>query len=84
MCKQSTQTMSDVRTQLEEQLKAIGEVATPNDLKEAEIKLKVSKRTLDKYLQGNIVRLDTTLSLIEFFSERLSKRYQEIREVNLI
>lgn len=77
-------TMSiDLKKTCEQKLQALIPNITPDDKKEV-VSLKiVSRPTLDKYLDGEIVKIDTATTLIDFFTNKVKTRLAQLRKTNV-
>jgi len=61
-------------------LKKLAETMTAADKQDALVHCKISRPTLDKYLSGCVVRVDTATSLIEFFTSRTNQKIKDLKE----
>lgn len=64
---------------LKEKFETIAEAITPEDKKEAESI--VSRPTIDKYISGDIVKIETGEMLFNFFYERIQARAMKMATV---
>jgi hypothetical protein len=55
---------------------------TAKDRKEAEEKIPISRPTLDKYLAGKIVKIDTAINIIKFFTNKANQHLEELKQRN--
>lgn len=69
---------------LSKRLVEIAEEVTVSDRQDAEIKIPISRPTLDKYLSGDIVKIDTATKLVQFFSEKIKARLELINATNIM
>ena len=74
----------DAKTILSTKLSALKDSVTPADRELAESELPISRPTMDKYLSGDIVKIDTGERLLLFLSKRIKERIKSIRETNLV
>lgn len=73
---------ADLKTQLEARLKAVEPNITGKDKTEACQELKISRPTLDKYLNGEAPNVDTALEILEFLDDRVSDRMKRFQKVS--
>jgi len=71
--------MENVRDLIVQKLLTLSEGITPTDKAEAEAELPISKPTLDKYLNGEVVKIETAMKLITFFSQKVKERRKLIQ-----
>ena len=76
--------MENVKDLLSKKLVTLSQGITIAERAEAEKEIPVSKPTLDKYLAGDIVKIDTALKLIEFFAKKVRARLEFIKETSAV
>jgi hypothetical protein len=76
--------MIDEKTIIADKLSAIKDSVTPADRAAAEAEIPISRPTLDKYLSGDIVKVDTGEKLLRFLAARIKERIENIRATNLV
>jgi len=67
-----------------EKLKQLSPNVSLLDKVGAQSELKISRPTIDKYLNGNVVKMDTADRLIKFFTKRINKRVQVLNDTNVV
>lgn len=73
--------MADLRKQLVKKLKTLDANITGQDKLDACRELPVSRPTLDKYLDGEVADVEKAVSIIEFFSHRITDRLKRIQAI---
>lgn len=76
--------MIDTKTILSTKLSALKDSITTSDREAAESEIPISRPTMDKYLSGDIAKIDTGERLLIFLSNRIKDRINTIRETNLV
>lgn len=76
--------MENIVELLKEKLITLSTSVTPAEKVEAEAEVGLSKPTVDKYLAGDIRKIETATKLVQFFSKKVQERIEKIRETNLI
>lgn len=71
--------MENLKTVCSKRLKALGVNLTAQDKLDAMKELEISRPTLDKYLHGNAVKIETATKLIQFFEIRIQERKNELQ-----
>jgi hypothetical protein len=78
-------TISMKRTDLKKQIAATLKNQLPNisaqDKEDAATENVVHVNTINNYLKGDIGNVDFGLKLIEFFTERISKKFERLNQV---
>lgn len=68
----------DLKQQCSKKLIKLAANITNEDKDHAEKEIPVSRPTLDKYLKGDVVKLDIAVKLIKFLSTRVKKNQKSI------
>jgi hypothetical protein len=68
----------DLKQQCSKKLIKLAANITNEDKDNAEKEIPVSRPTLDKYLKGDVVKLDIAVKLIKFLSARVKKNQKSI------
>lgn len=71
--------MENIKALLSQKLITLSEGITIAERVEAEKEIPVSKPTLDRYLAGKIIKIETAEKLITFFSTKVKARLQLIK-----
>ena len=72
-----------IETILKKKLIALSSSLTIEDRDEAMTVIGLSRPTLDKYMTGDIAKVETATKLVEFFSMRLRERIRRIKKTNI-
>lgn len=75
--------MEDVKTVCAEKLEVLSKNITSAEKIESLDIVGISRPTLDKYLNGDIVKIETATKLIQFFTGKVKDRLNELRETNV-
>lgn len=75
--------MKDLKTICAEKLGHLSNNITEKEKLEAQLSLPISRPTLDKYLKGDVIKIDTATQLIQFFTEKVNDRTRVLAETNL-
>ncbi len=75
--------MTDTLNKYSDQLKSIAINVTPDDKKTVMNALRISRPTLDKYLQGKAAKVDTANLMLKFLTRRISAREKELLDSTL-
>lgn len=75
--------MKDLKTMCAEKLELLSGNITTKEKLEAMINLPISKPTLDKYLKGDVIKIETATQLIQFFTEKVNERTRVLEEQNV-
>ena len=70
-------------TILKKKLIALSTSLTIEDREEAETVIGLSRPTLDKYMSGDIAKIETATKLVEFFSAKIKGRIKRIKKTNI-
>jgi hypothetical protein len=65
---------NELKKVYQKKLEALLPLITVDDRKEIVEQKIVSRPTLDNYLAGNIVKIDTANTILEFFTKRINRR----------
>jgi hypothetical protein len=78
------QTMTtDLKKAYSKKLELLRPNLTGPDKTEACQELNISRPTIDKYLSGNVAKIDIADKIIKFLSERVNQRIKDLRETNV-
>jgi hypothetical protein len=72
-----------IETILKKKLIALSSSLTIEDRDEAMTVIGLSRPTLDKYMAGDIAKVETATRLVEFFSARIKERLKRIQKTNI-
>jgi hypothetical protein len=75
--------MTDLKKAYSRKLEALRPNVTGPEKTEACQKLGLSRPTLDKYLSGNVAKIDIADKIIKFLSKKVGHRIEELRKVNV-
>ncbi len=75
--------MKDLKTMCAEKLEFLSNNITPKEKAEAMVSLEISKPTLDKYLKGGMIKIETATKLIQFLTEKVNDRTKVLTETNV-
>jgi ribosomal protein S20 len=67
-----------------QKLKELSANVSLKDKEDAIDELEISRPTIEKYLNGNVVKMDTADRLIKFFSKRIIKRMAELDRARVV
>jgi len=79
MMKEFKNTYSDLKTTCIEKLITLAANITAEDKQDAMVACEISRPTLDKYLTGEVTKIETAISLIEFLTERFNQRIKVLK-----
>jgi hypothetical protein len=71
----------DLKKASAKRIKELQRNVTGQDKTEACATLRISRPTLDKYLKGDISKVDTAISIVEFFEHKIKERITRLSEV---
>ena len=71
--------ITDIPKWCSDKLKALNNNVTPKDKVEAEKHF--SRPTIDKYLSGDVTKLQTAIDLIKFFDKKVNDRIKSISKM---
>lgn len=74
----NNQKKTDLKKECGEKLHHMRINITPADKFDALVKFKLSRPTLEKYLCGDVAKLDVGCALLEFFTDRVNKKKEII------
>jgi predicted transcriptional regulator len=72
--------MTNLLTTYGEKLKQLSPNVSLQDKADAKKAVGISRPTIEKYLNGNVVKMDTADKLIKFFSKRILRRVMELEK----
>ena len=75
--------MKDFKTIYNERIVQLSNNISAADKLHAIKTVPISQPTLDKYLKGNLVKLDTAAKLIEVLTERVNDRYKDMKAAKI-
>lgn len=75
--------MKDLKTTCAKKLGLLSGNITEKEKLEAQINLPISRPTLDKYLKGDVAKIETATQLIQFFTEKVNDRTKVLSETNV-
>lgn len=75
--------MVDVKAMCAEKLLNISKNITVSDRSDSLQECDITRPTLDRYLRGDIVKIDTAMGLIKFFDKRISARVKELSKIEI-
>lgn len=75
--------MDDLKKVCSKRLKALNGNITAQDKLDALDHAKISRPTLEKYLIGKAVKIETATTLIKFFEGRIKERITELETENV-
>lgn len=68
----------NIKELLKEKILLLNKNVTPEERAEAEKVIEISRPTLEKYLSGDIVKIETATRLVKFLNKKVQKRLTEI------
>lgn len=72
--------MTDLKQECSKTLKALSPNLTPVDKLNATTETGYSRPTVEKYLKGDVIKIEVATDLIKFFSGVVNKRIKELRK----
>ena len=75
--------MKDYKTFCTDKIAALLPNITQADKLHTQKNIPISQPTLDKYLRGDITKLDTAIKIIEVLTGRVNDRYKELKAVSI-
>lgn len=73
--------MESAKELLINRLQTMDKELTPDDRKEAERALDLSRVTIDKYLGGDVPNVDLGIKIYEFFAGRIKEKIEKIKAI---
>lgn len=74
---------TDVRVLLSKKLRNVANQITAAEIIEAVETLDISRPTIDKYLSGDVSKIDVGTRILEFFSRKIKERIDLIMSANI-
>ena len=75
--------MKDIKITCGEKLESLVKNITVTDRTDAVTEIPISRPTLDRYLNGEIIKAETAIKLIRFFSNRITARMKELDAIRI-
>ncbi len=75
--------MKSIKEICNDKLTALEKNLTADDKQAAMAHCNISRPTLDKYLNGDVAKIDTATSLVAFLGERVNQRMRELKLSNV-
>jgi len=72
---------ANLRRKCGDLLKVVKDNVTPSNKVEAMATLKLSRPTLDKYIHGNVSKLDTGMALLAFLQAKVDESNRRLAEI---
>jgi hypothetical protein len=73
---------TDLKKAYSKKLELLRPNITGPDKTEACQELNISRPTLDKYLSGNVAKIDKADLLVKFLSAKVNQRIKDLKEIN--
>lgn len=74
---------TDLKKACARKLESLKPNITGQDKLEAVLKTGISRPTIDKYLSGDVTKIDIADKLIKFFSRKVNQRIESLRKSNV-